>query len=101
MRGLSQRELARRCGLNLAQIYRYESEVTEPSASILGIIAHELDVTTDYLLGLSDTLQGYSLGSIALDKRQLLDAYSSGDSLTLLTLITERLHKLAKSPEDE
>lgn len=93
--GISQRELARRCGLSPTQVYRYEIGDNEPSAVVLGNMARELGVTTDYLLGLSDSPHGYSSGDLNTDERKLLDAFSAGDSIKMLTLITERLQKLA------
>src|SRR5262245_41208509 len=53
-RGLSQRELTQRCHLGTNQINRYENGVTEPSITVLQVIATQLGVTADYLIGLSD-----------------------------------------------
>jgi transcriptional regulator with XRE-family HTH domain len=53
-RGLSQRELARRVGVNSKQIWRYERNEAEPTATHLAGIAQVLSVSTDYLLGLVD-----------------------------------------------
>ncbi len=56
-RGLSQRELARRCELSINQISRYENSVIEPSLSALQAIIRELAVSADYLLGFIDEIQ--------------------------------------------
>lgn len=92
--GISQRELARRCGFSLAQIYRYESGTTEPNAETLGIIARELNVTSDYLLGLSDSAHGYSAGDLRPDERRVLDAFKIGDGTTMIKLMAERIREI-------
>lgn len=58
-------------------------------------MAHQLGVTTDYLLGLSDSPQGYSSGDLSAEERKLLNAFSDGDSVTILPLLAERWQKLA------
>jgi transcriptional regulator with XRE-family HTH domain len=57
-RGISQRELARLCGFSEVMIYRYESGISDPSATNLTVIAEKLGVSTDYLLGLNDSPDG-------------------------------------------
>lgn len=98
-RGLSQRELAKRCALSINQINRYETGATEPSANILALIARELGVSTDYLLGLSDIPTANAPDKLHPDERDLLEAYILGDSTTMLMLMYERLQKLGKSPQ--
>lgn len=61
MRGLSQPELGARVGVTGQQIYRYEKAENEPDADILAMLARELEVSADYLLGLVDDLQGHIL----------------------------------------
>ena len=58
-RGWSQRELARRCGFSEAMIRKYESEGSDPSASALQKIANQLNVSTDYLLGIAENPQDH------------------------------------------
>ena len=53
-RGLSQAELARRIETGPNQITRYENGQAEPSTIQLKRLARYLEVTSDYLLGLSD-----------------------------------------------
>ncbi len=53
--GFSQAELCKRCGLSAKQIWRYEREDHDPSIDVLPRIAKELGVSTDWLLGLTDT----------------------------------------------
>jgi len=53
-RGWTKREFAQRCGFSELQAYRYESAVNDPSTDNLKTIASVLEVSSDYLLGLSD-----------------------------------------------
>lgn len=53
-KGLSQRRLAELTGFSHTAIRRWENEVQLPNIEILVIFAKFFDVTTDYLLGLSD-----------------------------------------------
>jgi len=50
---LTQRELARACGLGENLIYRYENKLSDPTIGTLVEIAEYLDTTSDYLLGLT------------------------------------------------
>jgi transcriptional regulator with XRE-family HTH domain len=93
-RGLSQRDLARLLGLGINQITRYEGGANEPSASVLAMIARELKVTTDYLVGLSDDPGGHNAPALQPHERQLLDAYTVGDSAAIFKLVTDRLRQL-------
>lgn len=49
-KGLSQKELAERAGLNIKLISKYETNTIAPKLESLKKIARALDVTTDYLL---------------------------------------------------
>jgi len=67
--GWSQRELARLCGLGEAQIHRYESGISEPSAKYLTFLAKTLEVSTDFLVGLSDHPRG-QFGDTILNEQE-------------------------------
>ncbi len=75
-RGLSQRELARLCGLSFTQIHKYENNQTDPTSVSLTLMAEHLGVSTDYLLGLTDDPRGH-VGDDTLDKdeQSLLNTY--------------------------
>ena len=53
-RGLTQPQLAKMVGVSNAVISFWENNVNEPKASYVKKIAKCLNVTTDYLLGISD-----------------------------------------------
>lgn len=52
--GHSQESLAEMVGIGNRQIWRYENGKTEPDGEVLAKIAQALNVSADYLLGLSD-----------------------------------------------
>jgi transcriptional regulator with XRE-family HTH domain len=54
-RGISQRELARQCGISDVLIYRYEKGISEPATKQLYNIAEKLAVSLDYLTGRTNT----------------------------------------------
>lgn len=53
-RGLSQKQVSDALGLTLGAYAHYEQGVREPSIAILKQICIFFDVTSDYLIGLSD-----------------------------------------------
>ena len=52
--GLTQKELAKRLGLNSVTYLHYEKSQREPPLSLLAEMAVFFEVSTDYLLGLKD-----------------------------------------------
>jgi transcriptional regulator with XRE-family HTH domain len=81
-------ELAEMLGLGVAQIWRYETEKTDPSGTILSRIASAFNVSTDYLLGLSDdpnpTLKVDNLTPI---EKQVLSAMRRGEYIEAIKAI--------------
>ncbi len=55
LRGLSQAQLAAKANLPPASVSHFESGPRKPSFDNLKVLASALDVTTDYLLGRSET----------------------------------------------
>ncbi len=93
-KGLTQRELARRCKLGINQINRYENGTSDPISDNLRTIAQELEVSTDYLLGLTDEPQGLMPpGEINSDEREILDIYRRNGWPGVFHLGAERLSK--------
>src|SRR4051794_3517741 len=87
-RGWSQRELGERCGLSDNQIYRYENGKSDPSASHLKIMADQLGVSTDYLLGISNNPDPQAPpGGLLDDERDLLESYRRDGWLGVLRLM--------------
>ena len=53
-KGLTQKQLAEKLGINSVTYLHYEKEQREPPLSLLADIAKFYGVSVDYLLGLSD-----------------------------------------------
>ncbi|MDB8789639.1 helix-turn-helix domain-containing protein [Romboutsia sp. 1001216sp1] len=51
---LNQKELAKRANITEASLSRYENGLREPKSAVLSRLADALEVSTDYLLGLTD-----------------------------------------------
>ncbi len=93
-RGWSQHALGKMLGFGVNQINRYEVGANDPSSSVLGLLAQTLNVTTDYLLGLSDVPQSYAAETLRPEERDLLDAFNAGDTTTVVLLLAERVRQL-------
>ena len=91
--GWSQRELARLCGFGEAQINKYETNVSDPSATNLSLIADALDVSTDYLLGRTDIPQVFSENTLRNDEVELLNLYRRDGWSGVIRLGADRLSK--------
>lgn len=73
---LTQEEFAERISVHQGQIYRYESGNTDPDGDIVARMARVLNVSTDYLLGLTDhPMQVITEGDLSPDERELIRAY--------------------------
>jgi transcriptional regulator with XRE-family HTH domain len=92
--GWSQRELARRCGIGDAQINKYEGGLSDPSSVILKRIAEVLDLSTDYLLGLTDDPHGHlGDGELKEDERAMLEAYRRAGWPGVARLMADMMEK--------
>lgn len=87
-RGLTQRELSLRCDIGEKQIWRYENNKSDPSSDHITKIATELNVSSDYLLGLSDRMSTDEEGTLPMDEQLILDYYRNGQTKDLLRLIS-------------
>lgn len=100
-RDLSQDQLANLSGISQNQVSRYEAGLSDPSSSALGQLASVFNVTTDYLLGLTDIPNSYDTSDLRPEQQQLLSAYEIGDYATLLELVAARLRNMAGNDGDE
>jgi transcriptional regulator with XRE-family HTH domain len=71
LRGLSKRQLSKASGVGEMQLGRYESGENDPSAQNLKQIAKALQVSADYLLGITDDPQGHFGDSVILNETEL------------------------------
>jgi transcriptional regulator with XRE-family HTH domain len=92
--GWSQRELARNCGIAESVIRRYESGTSEPSTASLKLIAEQLDVSADYLLGMTDQPRGH-LGDaqVADEEKEMIEMFRREGWPGVIRLGGERLSK--------
>ncbi|RDY28435.1 helix-turn-helix domain-containing protein [Romboutsia weinsteinii] len=54
---INQKELAIRANITEASLSRYENDIREPKAQALTQLSEALEVSTDYLLGLTDDME--------------------------------------------
>lgn len=79
--GMNQKELCEKAEINEATLSRYENGLREPKAATLSKLAEVLEVSTDYILGITDirnyrTLQNdlkTNVESIYENTRELLN----------------------------
>jgi transcriptional regulator with XRE-family HTH domain len=75
-KGWSMRELALRCGIGETMIRKYETSDTEPNSSSLIKICQILEVSSDYLLGLSDKPRGqYGDANLSAEDEAILQTF--------------------------
>lgn len=60
IRGLSQGELAKKSGLKPAAISHFETGARKPSFDNLKKLSDSLDVTSDYLMGRTENIEGFA-----------------------------------------
>ena len=89
-RGLTQEELNQRLGFGGTQTYRYETGRADPSTEVLGRLATELGVTTDWLLGLVDEPHEHiTMENLSPTEHALISAYRRGDFRHLMKIVAE------------
>src|SRR5687767_11127979 len=90
-RGWSQQDLGERFGSSKTVIYRYEAGLAEPTPLQITRLALELDVTTDWLLGVVDEPNGYLQPAqpVTAEEQRFLEALRSGNFRKLLSLIQQ------------
>lgn len=64
---VSQEDLAAAIGTGQKQIWRYENGKNSPTAEVIIAIARTLDVSSDWLLGLTDEIKPFSGSSDLTD----------------------------------
>ena len=93
-RGLTQRQLGQLCGITLFQISRYETNKSDITGRSLEAVARSLDVTADYLLGLSQLKKGQK-GNSPLNEEELviLDIFRRDHWLGLIKFAAMQLER--------
>jgi transcriptional regulator with XRE-family HTH domain len=92
--GWSQRELSRRCGIGITMISKYEAGQAEPTTSSLRKMAEVLDVSADFLIGLSDSPRGHlGDGTLSDEDETVLATFRREGWSGLARLSVEHLSK--------
>lgn len=91
-KGLTQNELGERIGRTQKMVSRYETNYTPISLELLVMFAKELDVSADWLLGLSSETEAsmnawQSLSKEARQAAELVNKQAPEDQSELLRLI--------------
>ena len=97
---LTQQQLADRLHMSINQVHRYENGVADPSPYQLKRIAKELQVTSDYLLGLVDASHDHlQEPTLSREERKFLEALRQGDLRTLLGMVQEAVPDKEQQPD--
>lgn len=88
--GITQVQLAEEAGISRSVISQYESNLVEPTATVVAKLALALNTSTDYLLGLEDDF-GIKVDSKELIKRPDYDITDKQltDFMKLFKVMTE------------
>ena len=93
--GMSQEALALTAGITQSQVSRYERGLNDPTGDILVKIAHALNTTADYILGVTDNpdreVTEDNLDSLETEIFQLLRSSSEDDRKRALSVIKAML----------
>lgn len=86
---LSQEALAEILNTHQRQIWRWENGKNDPSGEEVAKLATALNVSTDYLLGLSDdpTPAAFAAATLSARERQALAAWRKGDRIEAVKVI--------------
>ena len=85
LRGYTQSQLSELLNLGEKEIWRYENGKSKPIGETVAKIAEILEVSTDYLLGLSD----YMIPSTELTtfERRVIDLWRRGDKFEAVKVL--------------
>lgn len=89
IRRISQADLAEMVGIGMQQIYRYENGKTEPDGDVVAKIAQALNVSADYLLGLTDSPVPYIDADLTDQERRALDMWRRGEKYEAIKVIVD------------
>jgi transcriptional regulator with XRE-family HTH domain len=93
-RNLSQSQLARRCGFSVGLISKYEFGESDPAGYFLKILAEQLAVSADYLLGITDDPRGHlGEGQMTDEESQILNTFRRDGWSGVARLSVERITK--------
>jgi len=95
--GYTQRDFAAFCGVSETQLSRYEMNRMLPSLPNIELIAHHLDVSIDYLLGLiDDPHKHFGDRDMTEDELLVLDLYRRESWSGIAQLSVEKLSEMVE-----
>lgn len=85
------KSLAQKIGVTYQQIWRWESGKNEPQVTTVAKLAQVLKVSTDYLLGLTDTIAPSELqeSSLTLVEVKMLEAFRHKNFTDILRILAD------------
>lgn len=90
-RNFTQEQLALELETDKKQINRWENGESDPSAGRLADLSHVLNVSVDYLLGISDNpLPNVQLNNMSEDEIEVISAMRRGDDKEAIKIIASR-----------
>lgn len=86
---VTQEDLASRLGISEIQIYRYEKGTAEPRADVVVKLAEFFNVSTDYLLGITETPGTHLHGNLEANEAAAIRAWRRGDKYEAIRVIVD------------
>ena len=100
---LNQRDFGDLCNINEVQISRYETGKIDPSLPRLALMASHLNVSADYLLGMTDDPHGtFYNPELSEEERLMVDTLRREGWVGVRQLLTDRIAAaLGKKPASD
>lgn len=90
IRGYTHTELAELLEVSYPQIYRYEAGKSDPSGDVISRMANLFNVTTDYLLGITDdSSPQIRVDNLTPTEKKVLAAMRQGHPLEAIKAIVD------------
>lgn len=86
---ITQEDLATRLGISEIQIYRYEKGTAEPRADVVVKLAEFFNVTTDFLLNMSEEPGRFLKSDLKPQERAALSAWRRGERFEAIKVIVD------------
>lgn len=75
------------------QVNRYEKGMVDPSATYLKLMAETLGVSTDYLLGLTDSPVGKVIVDLDVLQQRMVEAMAAHDMIAIMDTLTQYVRR--------
>jgi transcriptional regulator with XRE-family HTH domain len=83
----TQKDVADRLEISESQVYRYEKDGIEPRADVVVKFASLFNVSTDYLLGVTDEPGYFYRDGLTVKERHAIAAWRRGDRFEAVKVI--------------